>query len=246
MQDIFFLRSVDRTSASASSSQFTIALNNTLVDKFEIEYLNMFNTFYSIQANYNDHIYWNDGGTNHSTTIPAGNYTNSGSTNIASAIGTAMTAATSASATVTAAFSTVTGLLTITSTQNFTLNFWTYATYSAAKTLGFANANTSAATTATASFVPSLSGPSSVNIRIQESDTNSWYNGLGAYGSILIPVNVSQGALKYYARTDFQQYIGFNRPVSALNITITDTSGVPISLNGSEWEMALRKVHARY
>ena len=98
----------------------------------------------------------------------------------------------------TAAFSSTTGLLTITSTQNFTLTFGNNSASSAAKTLWFATTNTTSATTATASYIPNLSGPNSVNIVIQESNINSWFNGLGQYGSILVPMDVGQGSLKYY------------------------------------------------
>ena len=75
-----------------------------------------------------------------------------------------------------------------------------------------------------------------------ESDITTWQNGLGQYGNILVPMNVSQGSLKYYTRNDFPQYVGFYRPAQQLNITIVDTTGNAISLNGTEWECALRKI----
>ena len=128
MSQIFLLRSADRTSNSASSSQFTLQLTGSICPMsgvYQVEYITMFNTFYSIQSGLNDRIYWNDGSTNRSTQIPAGFYSTSGSNNIATTIGTVMTAASSASATITASFSITTGLLTITSNQNFTLTFGT-------------------------------------------------------------------------------------------------------------------------
>lgn len=244
--NIFLLRSVDRTSSSSSSHNFAIKLPREICGEYEVEYVQMYNNFYTIQAGLNDKIYWNDNSTNHTTTITPGIYATSGSNNIATEIGTQMTADTSAGATVTAAFDAISQKLTITSDQNFLLKFGTNTASSAAKTLGFTNADTSADTTATASYLSNLGGPTSVNIRIAESDITTWVNGQGQYGSILLPMNVSQGALKYYARDDFPQFIGFSRPVSQLNIVITDTSGNTISQNGSEWEMAIRRTRPRF
>ena len=97
----------------------------------------MFNTFYSIQTGLNVTIYCSDSRTNYSTKIPAGYYSTSGSNNIATTIGTVMTAASSASASVTAAFLSTSGLLSITSTQSFNLTFGSNSATSAARTLGF-------------------------------------------------------------------------------------------------------------
>jgi len=202
----------------------------------------MYNSFYTIQAGLNDKIYWYDGGYAHTTTIPPGVYSASGSTNIATAIGTAMSANTSAGATLTAAFNAINGLLTITSNYNFNLNFGTYTAGSAAKTLGFTNTNTSLATSATATYLPNLGGPTSVNIRIIEADITTWTNGIGNFGNILLPLNVSQGSLKYYCKQDFSQYIGFNKPAQTLTISVCDTSGNQLSLNGTEFEIAIRKI----
>ena len=242
MENIFLIRSSDRTSNSTSSTAFTLQLSNTIEGEYEIEYINMYNTFYTVVTGFNDKLYWNDGSTNHTTTVPPGIYSSSGSNSIA----TQMTAASSASATITAAFDAYNQKLTITSTQNFSLKFGTNTTNSIAKTLGYTNADTTAATIATATYLPSLSGPSSVNIRIAECDIVSWNNGLGQYGSVLLPMNVSANALKEYTKDDFRQFVGFRTPVQQLNISVFDTTGNALSLNGTDWELAMRKIRPRY
>jgi hypothetical protein len=222
-------------------------MSKEISGEYCVEYIQMYNNFYTVQTGLNDKLYWNDNSANHTTTIPPGIYSTSGSNSIATQIGTSMTADTSAGATITAAFNPINGKLTITSNQNFLLKFGTSTVNSIAKTLGYAAADTTAATTAIASNLPNLGGPLFVNIRIAESDTTTWMNGLGQYGNILLSMDVSQGALKSYNRgTEAPQYIGFSRPVASLNIILTDTSGNNISLNGSEWEAAIRKIPRRY
>ena len=71
-----------------------------------------------------------------------------------------------------------------------------------------------------------------MNIRIQEVDMNSLFGCLVQTGSILVPMDVGQGSLKYYKKDDFPQYFGFD-PVQQLNISNTDTSGNSIRLNVS-------------
>lgn len=240
--NIFLLRSQDRTSNSTSSTNFTLQLSNVIDGQYEVSYIQMYNSFYSVQAGLNDRIYWNDNSVDHTTIITSGIYSTSGNSSIATKICTLMTADSSAAATIPAAFDAVTQKLTITSAQIFVLKFGTNSTYSAAKTLGFANSDKASATLATAANPPNLGGTTSVNIRIAESDITTWNNGRGQYGSVPLPMNVSQGSLKYYSRDDFPQYIGFGRPVRQLNIQILDTTGNALFLNGTEWELAMRKL----
>jgi hypothetical protein len=240
--EIFLLRSYDRQ--TGTSANFRIKPQSQVSGRYEVLYIQMFNTFYSVNTGINDIIYFNENATDKTATIPAGYYTTSGSTSILTAIGTAMTTASGGFATFTAAMGASSQFITITSTQNFSLKFGTSTTASAAKTLGYASSDTSAATTATATNVPALSGPASVNIIVNESRCYNYYNGAGNYGNILVPIDVSFGALKYYKRDDFRQYVYFETPQSVLNIRLTDTNGSNLSLNGSEFEVALRPCSA--
>ena len=242
---IFLIRSKDRTSASTSSSNFKISLAKEIWGKYQVLYVQIYNTFYSVQTGLNDTIYFNENSTNKTATLPAGLYTTSGSASILTAIGTAMTTASGGFATFTATLGASSQFITISSTQNFSLKFGTNTAPSlpsAANVLGFANSDTSAATSAVATNVPNLGGPTDISISIEEAGSNEWINGQGAYGQLLIPMNVSWGSLKYYSAYEFPQLIEFDRPQQTISVKIKDTDNNLRSLNGSEWVIAIRRL----
>jgi hypothetical protein len=148
-----------------------------------------------------------------------------------------MTTASGGFATFTSTISAINGLLTITSTQNFTLKFGTNTTASASKVLGFAAADSSApATSQVGTLLPYFATVNSLCINVPESSMPSWSSGSGCFGSILIPLDVSFNALKYYRRDDFPHYLYFDQPKSVINVQVRDTSNNIVSLNGFEWE----------
>jgi hypothetical protein len=238
---IILLRSADRNPAtSTSSANFQLSLANNLFGEYEIVYISMFNTFFSVNTGINDKIYFNDNATNWTGTLAPGLYTTSGSNSILTAIATAMNVVSSGYS---ASVSAVTGFITISNGSfNFSLKFATNTAASAATTLGFAKSDTSAASSAVATSVPQLSGPTSVNIFVQQCNSYNFTNYQGQYGNVLLPITVTYGALQYYKKIDFEQTILFNNRSSALNIKLLDTNGAQLSLNGTDWQMAIRKI----
>jgi len=245
--EILLIRSADRITNSTSSSDFYVKTNTNLQGKYEVLYVLMYNTIYSVNTNVNTNIYFSEGSNNLTAVLPAGSYSTSGSTSIATAVAAAMNAVSTYSNTnYSCTVSLITGLLTITSSgsNNFALTFGTNTANSAAFTLGFPSTNGSSglSATGTGTSPPYLAGVNSVAINISESTSYSFTTTTGSYGSILVPMDVTFGLLKYYIKDNFAQYLDFSNPVSQLHIKVKGTNNIAITLNGSEFEFAIRKV----
>ena len=236
MNEIILLKSSDRTLGTSSDLNLTTA--KILYGKYEIIYVSIYNTVYPVNST-NNIIYFNENATNKTATIPVGVYSTSGSNSILTAVGNALTTASGGFATFTATISSITNFITITSTQNFSLKLATNTSNSAYKIIGFTQTDTSAATTQTGSTIPNLSGNSSISLNIANISA-SW---LGrSSGQILVPLDVGFGALKYYIKDNFCQVINFTRETTNISVKVCDTDGKTLDLNGSEWEVALRKI----
>ena len=238
---LYLIRSRDRQ-LNYPSHNFAINLSGDTIDvgNYHLQFANVQNTSYTVRTNVNDTIYFNENSTNKSATITPGYYTSS---TIAAAIKSAMDTASSAFATFTVTFSSATQKLTIASTQNFSLTFGTYTARSIARLLGFNAADTTAATSAIGNNVINFGEPLSFAIRIREAaDYNvSCIN--GSYASFVIPMDVGYGEYKYYrSNYDFPQYCRFTTRCTRLNIEIRDFEGNILDLNGSDFELCLRKV----
>ena len=237
-ENVYLLRSSDRVvSLSTDSSTFVLKPQFQLYGKYQVLYAIMYNTFYSVQTGYNDTIYFYENGTNKTATIAPGQYSTSGSNSIATAIASALNAASEGYNTYSVSISAINGLLTVSATNAFQLMFGSNSSNSAAKVMGFTNANTTSGTSATGTLIPFLGGQNSVNIFIQQSTVPSFMTSGTSYGSILIPINVQFNAQQYYHKNDFQQVLTFNQSTNVINVQIRDTNNVPISLNGSEFEI---------
>jgi hypothetical protein len=236
------IRSADRDSGAGSHS-FTKSLNFGLQGRFLVAHAIIPATAYSVQTGYNDTIYFDEGGPLITCTIPQGNYT---TTTIATAVGTAMTAATLNARTYTAAVSTLTEVMTITGSSNFSLRFATGVTATARTVLGYAAADTTAATTAVGGSVVNLGGPVSLNIGVTEAKSGSFYVPTPSRefrGQILVPMVVGSGFYQTLVPRDLPQIVEFDQPARVLHITVTDSGGNLINLNGGDWQLLLRKVH---
>ena len=242
---IILLRSADRNPAtSTNSSNFQLNMGNDLHGEYEVLYISMFNTFFSVNTGINDKIYFNDNATNWTGTIAPGLYTTSGSNSILTAITTAMNAVSSG---YTATISAITGYITISNGSfNFSLKFATNTVSSAATTLGFAKSDTAAAASAVATSVPQLSGPTTVNIYISQCLVYNFTNFQGQFGNVLLPINVSYGALQYWKKIDFDQMLRFENRTPSLTIKLLDTNGAQLNLNGTDWQLAIRRVRDLY
>jgi hypothetical protein len=241
MSDLLLIRSKDRTANSANSHNFQLDLKNYSIEPgtFNIEFINMQNTAYTIRADVNTTIYFTENATAKTAAVAVGYYTES---TLPAAIKSALDTASGGFATFTVTISSSTKRLNISSTQSFSLTFGTNTNASIAKTLGFPASNTGAATSHTASYVVNLSDPLSANIRIHQATAGGFRCLGGAWGQILVPLDVQFGYFKAYTTKDFPQTLKFNSKSNKLDIEVRDVEGNMLDLNGSEFEMLLRRI----
>lgn len=249
-KEIYLIKSIDRQNLSSTTSNtFDIKFQNYLEGKFELVYAIIPNNLYNVY-NYtinsvtygNNKLYFNENSTNKTATLTAGFYTTIGASSIATEVQSALNTASGGYATFTVTLSSITGLLTISSTQNFSLKFASNSLYSSSYLLGFPNTDTSAGTSAVSTYVPRLNVPSSLSINIRQTSISGFQTGTGQYGSIIIPLDVSFGDIKYYTvKNDFCQYIRLDRPLSVMTIEIRDTAGNILNMNGNDFEVAIKK-----
>ena len=241
MSNLFLLRSKDRTANSANSHNFQLDLKGTSIDAgtYNIEFINMQNTAYTIRTGVNTTIYFTEDATNKTASLTPGYYTES---TLPTAIKTALDTASGGFATFTVTISASTKRLTIASTQAFSLTFGTNTSASIAKTLGFLPTDTGAATSQTATQIVNLSDPLSANIQIKQATAGGFSCLGGAWGQILVPLDVQFGYYKAYTTDDFPQKLIFNKKTSKLEIEVRDLEGNLLDLNGSEFEMLLRQI----
>ena len=246
MTDIILIRSIDRTSSSTNSSNFQINLTDKVEGLYEVLYVVMYNSFYNVVANVNDTIYFNENSTNKSCTISPGYYSTSGSNSILTALASAMTTASGGYNTYTATIGAANQLITVAAGNNFSFTFGTNTSRSLAQTLGFTNTNTTAATSSTAVNLPNLGGINSVAIYIPQSTATNFECSSGSFGNVLVPMDVAFENRKFYIEYDFKQKVLFAKNCQTINIILRDTSGNNVSLNNTEWEMAIRKCKREY
>lgn len=238
MSGTIILRSRDRNSGSSSSFKLSFS-GDALEGKYEVMFVNIQNTIYTIRSNQNDRIYFNENGSDKTAIITAGYYTQS---TLPAAVKSALDTASGGFATFTVTISSTTQKMTISSTQNFSLKFATYTTYSAALTLGYNQSDTSAATSAIANNIINLAEPLSININIKQSNINNFKSPKGSYGSILVPLDAAFGSFKFLKHNDLIQYLNFQNRASIIDVEIRDLDGNALDLNGSDWELCIRKI----
>lgn len=238
---MYLLRSKDRTPDSVGSHNFTIDLKSRSIDagQYDLVFLSIQNTVYTVRNGINNKIYFNENSTNKTATVAAGYYTDS---TLPAAIKSALDSASGGFATFTVTISGATKKTTITSTQNFSLTFGTNTSASIARILGFNKIDTSAATSHTASNIINLSEPLSATIRINQATAGGFYGTNGSWGQIIIPLDFAFGYFKTLTNDSFRQTLVFNDKASKLEFEVKDLEGNPLDLNGSDFEMLIRKV----
>ena len=240
MSKLVLIRSRDRQS-NTSSHNFSINLSGDAIESatYQLEFASIQNTAYTIRQNVNDVIYFNENSTNKTATITPGYYT---STTILAAGKTALDTASGGFATFTLTYSETTSKITIASTSNFSLTFATNTSRSVARLIGFNATDTSANNTQTADNVINLAEPLSFSIRIRESANYDVSCINGSYANFIIPMDVGFGEYKYFNNHDFHQQVRFANKCNRLNIEIRDFEGNLLDLNGSDFELCLRKI----
>lgn len=237
--DSLLVRSVDRTTASASSSSFQVFSPKPLYGKYMASYIQIPAGVYPIST-INNVIYFNEpaGGGALSCQIPVGNYAIG---TLATAIGTAMTTASAAYNTYTCTGSALTGKLTTTATNNWYFQ-WSLTTNSAARAMGYSpGSNTTSATSSTSPNLVDLGIPAALNLSITESTQDGYRSTAGLYGGLWIPYNESLGYYLSMPADTLPQIVSFASPTNGLTIQVQNESGGLVSLNGMEFRFLLRR-----
>lgn len=240
---LYVISSSARASGSSSSSDFTLNLNTTLRGLFQLCDCYIPNATNNVNST-NSTIYFFENSTAKSAQIPAGAYT---TTTLPSAIATALTTASGGFATYTCAISSTTNIMTITSTQPFSLKFATNTANSAAGILGYTNTDTSAATSQTASQMVNLDGTLlSFNIQISgngeggSSIVDLSSSGSGAY-TFKIPITQNIGGnILYQSTTASKQYLYLPSGAQTLRVFVRDDRGNTVGIAG-DWYATIRR-----
>lgn len=235
------ISSAERAAGSTSSSDFTLQTVTPLKGIYKLLEAYFPITFNNVNST-NNTIYFNENSTNKTCTIPAGAYTIS---TIAAAIASAMTTASSGYATYTCAVASNTNLLTLTSTQNFSLTFGTNTANSMAGILGFPNTNTSPSTSATGTNMVNFTGTQpSFNVTILGSGEGSGSMisvGSGNSYTFKIPITGTTGSVQFYSPSAHSaQYLMLPTGTNSLKVNVRDDKGNTITL-GSDFYLTLRK-----
>jgi len=126
--------------------------------------------------------------------------------------------------------------ITITSTQNFQLQFGSNTVNSAAAVLGYTPVDTGMATSHLASNIANLAAVRSFNISIN--NESSFIDSQGRSCSFVIPILGNTGSVSVYEPTAvFPQTTYFTSHVSTLNIKVTDDNGVILNLSSDFYFM---------
>lgn len=180
------------------------------------------NAVYPINSYYCKISFFEHSGTTKTVTIPSGAYTGD---SIATAIGTAMTAATGIAATYTASYSTTTYCLTISSTDTFYL---VDATNSCYEQLGFnvSSFGTTLASSATGSFPVNLAGSAYVDVISNLSTRNTT---VSTTANILVRIPLDYGFGNWITlRVQESEKIFISNPnIDLLSIELRDDRGNP-------------------
>ena len=234
------LKSTQRSSTSSSATDCELRLAEALhnVSAVNLRRFSCPNTIYNIQTGINDVVCLTRSSTDYTVTIDAGSYTANA---LATAIQAEMNDADSNSYTCT--YDSKTMKFTITGSAAFTLTWATHTSASTGmyKVLGWTAADTSSATSQTATVVANLSSPTSMLMRITE------FGSCGVCGNLPytfdLPLNVASGMLTYIASsTNYPQRLSFGqagRSFQNLHVRLFDDENTEIELNGAEWELLL-------
>jgi hypothetical protein len=247
MSTRLFVDSRDRISSSAGTHDFVINLPEHIrkISKVELSSLNVPNTIYNINSS-NNVIPVVISSVTYNATLTPGSYTDS--TLIVEAqskINTAVTTSTGQTFTIT--FNATTYKLTFASTGSFQINF--ASSSSPWRECGFANALTTAGTSATGSNVAQLGLPYELFIVIEQlshgSPIRTTNPTLGHY-TFICPLNGNGGSVSSYSEDVYTQHIHFNPPLSSidrLTVRLLDRNASAANLNGADFSMILNFVH---
>ena len=220
-------------SNKATNDVFT--LDNKIRGTYQLLSFTSTNNTYNVSDN-NNKIYWNENGTDKTTTLTNGYYnTFDFGTHLSTQLNN------SSVGTVTVTLDDNTGKLTITDTLNFYFKFGTNTMFSARMLLGFDAVDGTNASTQTSDNVIDLNSCKNIFISISQ-DNNHNIRGIDFFdSSFVINSSVDFGeTLRYINRDNFDQFVRF-RDTKNLTVSFHDSNNNSIDLN-SEYQIILKKV----
>jgi len=226
------VRFQSRDKSSGNSSNY-YATTHTIKGTWQLMSVLMPNTAYNVRAGINDTVTLTVGATTDTVTLVAGYYT---ATTLAAEAATRINAGSISS--ITCAYSTLTGKISLTHASNITVT--------TAPALGWDTVTATAATTVTADNVLVLRTTDVYNVEIDQSEGQNRL-GTGAWPrpyAFMVEVNENSGEFIHYesSSSELKQLIHFPNDMSTLHVTLRDDAGNAISLNGADWSFCLRRV----
>jgi hypothetical protein len=242
-----FISSADRTDPSSSAASCDIQLQSQAIQNakcLSLERFTICNTIYNIHSN-NNYIVWRRSAIDYQTSVPEGQYD---ATTLCTALATAMNNADANNYSL--SYNPVTFHITVTGTNNFSLNWATSTANQASKTmyreLGFLKVDTSAATSHTGQTVIDLSQPQYIMVEISTIAphviTSAEVTSSNRF-AFIIPIESTGGELNVWERgeTTYND-LTFKTPITLDNfqVRIYDKNRILQDLEGSDWSMIIR------
>lgn len=237
--------SFKRTSASASSTDFTIILDHSFdhVTEVQLGFAELPDIVYNITSS-NNILQWTFSGVPHTTTLTAGLYSASA---LATEVQTDMNAS-GGGEVYTVTYSTTTFKFTIAVGAGTMFIQFALAS-SPYRELGFTAATTSTSASLTSTNAVSLERPVALNISIRQFDATlnlgigtGGNNKTGVGSCFVVPLSLGSGAInifKPYCSINKRKFSAAAPNFSSLDVRLTDMDGNTVNLNGLNWVMYL-------
>lgn len=234
--------SADRINpATTTPANFTISGNVIMEGCYALKAIYYPATFFNINTDLNNKIYFTEAGNAKVATIAAGFYSGFGAFLLA--VKAAMDTASAAVNTFTVTQSALTGFITIVaSTVPFQLTFGANQSSAASEVLGFVQADTVSAMSLTGVSYPNLSTVRSLNLNINNiGGVSDMLNSSNC--TICVPILQNQpGGIGYWEPSEnFPQVFKFDSPTKVLRISVLDDRQKVVPLQ-SEWHMIVEKL----
>ena len=193
------------------------------------------NNIYNINQ-FNNKIYWNENGTDRTTTLTEGYYNSSDfTTHLSTQLNS------DASGTITVTFNNNTRKFTITDTVNFHFTFGTNTSNNGRKLLGFNASDGTAATSQVSTNSIDLNTCKNIFITISQDDERK-IEGIDFFNASLVINGTADfgETLRYIDDDNFHQQVKFKK-TKTLELQIHDSNNNNIDLN-SEYQIILQKI----
>jgi hypothetical protein len=226
------LESAGRVSGG-SPYDFTLQLTNRLNGRYRLKSIFINNSYYNVNST-NNKIYFFENGSAKTATVTPGFYN---STNICAAIDAAMTSASGGFAAFASSFSAISALITIASTQSFSMKMATNTDSSIGPSIGFTT-DTATSTSITGSSIINLQSTLAFNIVINDQHNISDLTGNCA-STFIVPVQANSLTYVVYEPTANFEQAFVVESANQLKVKVYDDRNQPVPLS-TEWFMILQ------